>query len=402
MSRLSRGCLRCRQRRVRCDEARPVCQRCIKRNEICEGFRDEASLIFRDETTKTKSLFNAHGPSRTPEPELQCPAMRQRRSRSVEGLPNRRATRVSTNLSDLTNDEAGSIRFPNQEQLLEGSGTGIKSPLEDVSVDLFMEKYVLYPSNDTSSPGFLEHLPSMLKEVQVIGRSALRCAVLAAAYADESSVLNSRQLAQKALYYYGLALTALGESLGKSSKMPDDYDLMTVVMLDIFETFHTHDRTMKGMHAQGMAQILRLREDLCHSPRGWSLFRLAHHRIQKEQLAFNMAPCSFPESGNWIAHLNDDIPFVHLEKDAMRINKICKRVRSFQNASNIDENVSTLLEMTNELLTLDREVSGWRQSARWAYTNVDTAELAPFDSSHIPLTKTIEIHRDIWLIYEWN
>ncbi len=40
------------QRRVLCDEGRPACQRCIHRNEICEGYRDESSLIFRNETNK--------------------------------------------------------------------------------------------------------------------------------------------------------------------------------------------------------------------------------------------------------------------------------------------------------------------------------------------------------------
>lgn len=95
----------------------------------------------------------------------------------------------------------------------------------------------MYPCNQTSSPGFLEHLPYMFKEVNVEGRHALRWAVQAAAYADVSNNQEdeSNALASKALQCYGLALKALGESLSTPGKEPDDYDLMAVVVLDIFE-----------------------------------------------------------------------------------------------------------------------------------------------------------------------
>jgi hypothetical protein len=111
----------------------------------------------------------------------------------------------------------------------------LETSIEDESVDQFMEKYVIHPCNDSSSSGFLEHLPSMFQEVNVEGRFALRWAVRAAAYADLAKDRNNDQLAQKALYCYGLSLSALGQSLAELGKAPDDYDLMTVVMLDIFE-----------------------------------------------------------------------------------------------------------------------------------------------------------------------
>lgn len=75
----------------------------------------------------------------------------------------------------------------------------------------------------------------MFKDVNVEGRYALRWAVQAAAYADVSQSQESNALASKALQCYGMALGALGESLSTPGKEPDDYDLMTVVVLDIFE-----------------------------------------------------------------------------------------------------------------------------------------------------------------------
>jgi hypothetical protein len=37
-----------------------------------------------------------------------------------------------------------------------------------------------------------------------------------------------------------MSLGALGQSLAEPGKAPDDYDLMTIVMLDIFEVFFSH------------------------------------------------------------------------------------------------------------------------------------------------------------------
>ena len=95
---------------------------------------------------------------------------------------------------------------------------------------------MLYPCNSNSSQGFLEHLPNLFTDVNVEGRWALRYAVQAAAAADASRNQSMGSgLANRALDLYGKALSALGKSLSEQDRVPDDYDLMTVVVLDIFE-----------------------------------------------------------------------------------------------------------------------------------------------------------------------
>ncbi|KAM3074589.1 hypothetical protein ACMFMG_008018 [Clarireedia jacksonii] len=49
----SRGCLTCRRRRVRCDETRPVCERCTKSHMECEGY--EKSFKFVDERSRAET-----------------------------------------------------------------------------------------------------------------------------------------------------------------------------------------------------------------------------------------------------------------------------------------------------------------------------------------------------------
>lgn len=110
-----------------------------------------------------------------------------------------------------------------------------KRAVEDEAVSDFIDKYVIYPCSESSSSGFLEHLPSLFKEVNVKGRYALRWAVKATAFADRSTGGDDDDAAIKALEFYGRSLAALEKSLSTKGKAPDDYDLMTVVMLDIFE-----------------------------------------------------------------------------------------------------------------------------------------------------------------------
>ncbi|KAI0016872.1 hypothetical protein F4780DRAFT_782815 [Xylariomycetidae sp. FL0641] len=364
MSRMSRGCLRCRQRRVKCDQGRPSCQRCIKRDELCQGYRDDASLIFRDETDKTTRTVEAASSGHA------YPSRHHRRSRSSSD------SHASTNNVGL-------------------------AP-EDAAVEAFMQNYVVQPCNQKSSPGFLEHLPCMYKEVNVNGRYALRWAVQAAACADGSRDARGGASQCEALHYYGRSLSAFAKSLSTPGKVPDDYDLMTVVMLDIFENVFFESPSMRGSHAQGMAQILRLRgHEQFHNPRGWSLFQLAHHKLLKQQLAFKLkAPEEFK---SWITTLDDDTPSVRLDKDVINITHLCERARELEaSLSNNDLSAWKLLEVIDELYELDRTVVSWRENSRWSYNIVKYHELTATKSSLHPLTERIELHPDWWMAYEWN
>jgi len=65
------------------------------------------------------------------------------------------------------------------------------------------------------------------------------------------------------------------------------------------KTLYIPKEAAKDSHAQGMAQILRLRgPDLVHNSRGWSLFRLAHHRIVRDQTARSLMMLKVPSKNN--------------------------------------------------------------------------------------------------------
>ncbi|KIH89099.1 hypothetical protein SPBR_06595 [Sporothrix brasiliensis 5110] len=46
----STGCQMCRTRRIKCDEAKPACNQCIRTNRTCPGYKSKIDLLFRNET----------------------------------------------------------------------------------------------------------------------------------------------------------------------------------------------------------------------------------------------------------------------------------------------------------------------------------------------------------------
>lgn len=220
-------------RHAKCDETRPHCRRCIGRNEICVGYKDESDLIFRHQTEKVVAKATAR-----PEPPKQSSpsdagsisggSRTLVRSASLDSLSQNSTT--ATSLLDFL--EPGE---PPACQQLKVSRDEF-SQVRDRAVSNFFEKYVMYPG-DSSKMGFLEHLPCLFGEVNVEGRFALRWAVQAAALADASRECqpDATGLATQALDCYGNALAALRRSLSEKGKVPDDYDLMAVVVLDFFE-----------------------------------------------------------------------------------------------------------------------------------------------------------------------
>jgi hypothetical protein len=116
------------------------------------------------------------------------------------------------------------------------------------------------------------------------------------------------------------------------------------------------------------------------------------------------------ESREWIDQLNEDLPFVHLEKNAAEIKDVCERAAALQESllrnANADGplNATSPLEIINELLQVDRQVVSWRANPRWAYKMVPVSDFSTFgpDPTVAPLTDMVELHADIWMIYEWN
>ncbi|KAF7542631.1 hypothetical protein G7Z17_g11413 [Cylindrodendrum hubeiense] len=369
----------------KCDGGRPSCQRCLTRNELCVGYRDEADLIFQHETDKVALKSQAESISSSSSTRT-----RRTRSRSLE----RPSAAQPLDTSNL--------KLPSAMPWLKTPPSERDPPaVEDRAVAIFMDKYVIYPCHESSSPGFLEHLPCLFSEVNVDGRHALRWAVQAAGIAELSREQNSELLAPRALECYGQALSALGKSLAEKGKTPDDYDLMAVVILDMFESLFMPDAPV-GSHTQGMAHILRLRgHEQFHDPRGWSLFRLAHHRLQKHQLAKQIAP--LPESEVWLDSLNEEVSTVRLEKDALEISTMCQKANEILRSLSAETlSLEQFLDLFPQMTRLDQKAALQRCKPEWHFKTLQRSEVVGNQDVISRFPEKIELHRDVWMAYEWN
>ncbi|KAF5566400.1 negative acting factor [Fusarium napiforme] len=345
-------------------------------------FQHETAKVVLKSQTCTPSSSSRSNSSRSPRDN-------RTRSRSVERV------------SESSFSSTASINLPAAFPWLKDQSKTEPASKDEQIANIFMEKYVLLPCNESSSPGFLEHLPCLFKEVNIEGRYALRFAVQACAFADFSREQGSEELVKRSLECYGSALSALGQSLAEKNKTPDDYDLMTVVMLDIFETLFMPDSSIAGAHAQGMAHILRLRgHEQFHDPRGWGLFRLAHHRL-KQQLAKQFNP--LPESQDWFDKLNDDMASVKLEKDGLAINQVCQKANHLLNSIDVGGvEAHKLLDLVDAMLRLDQEAASWRKKPEWRFQTRNRQEILDNRESNFWLPEYIQLHPDLWMAYEWN
>lgn len=214
--------------------------RCVTRDERCIGYRDENDLLFENETDKVvkrnQAVVNTAATAlsawASPPSAASQSSASSRRGRTRSLSPSCRNKSASNTSSPYTNNEI----HPWTAETAAGPGLKDRGVATDMAVSRFFDRYVLYPCSDASTAGFLEHLPCLFKEVNVEGRQALRWAVKATALADLSRLEESDPGAAGAAFdCYGEALTGLRESLSERGKVPDDYDLMTVVVLDIFE-----------------------------------------------------------------------------------------------------------------------------------------------------------------------
>ena len=198
------------------------------------------------------------------------------------------------------------------------------------------------------------------------------------------------------------------------------------MLIDI-QTVYLHDSKASGSHTVGMAQILRLRgPNQIYGARGWSLFRLSHHRIvripsllsfplspslcmkmlmetiqQKQQLISKLS--LLPESDAWLDSLNDEMTEIRIEKDNHKISKVCARGRELLQAlGDGGASAEEFLDMVKEMHDLDQATTTWRAGPDWVFKTIHRSEIIHGEEAALFFPEFVQLHRDVWIAYEWN
>ena len=108
-------------------------------------------------------------------------------------------------------------------------------------------------------------------------------------------------------------------------------------------------------------------------------------------------------SEDWLDFLNEELPYVRIEKDNFQIKQICSRARDLlKSLDNLKENAHRVLDTIKEMHKLDQIATTWRQGPAWAYKVVHRSEIDR-DWSKVPeFPEYVQLHHDVWIAYEWN
>lgn len=153
----------------------------------------------------------------------------------------------------------------------------------DQIIGLFFSHHVLTTDVYTNClPGYLEELPPMYHNAST--DSALVESVKAVSLMgalSRNELERGSAFHDMALRSYSQALRKLRMDLENPETATEDATLMTIIMLDQMETYAYPDRSLPlGAHFAGLIYVMQLRgQAQLFSRRGWSLFRVAHHRL---------------------------------------------------------------------------------------------------------------------------
>ncbi|KAJ5748276.1 uncharacterized protein N7511_009972 [Penicillium nucicola] len=157
------GCLRCKQRRRRCDETKPSCQECSKKGHTCPGYEKQNlkwRYVFKDDNPETAQSAS---PTETPK-SLATDSF------ETTHLAQESEWKVFPHESEHQQDIAGSTalgQLPDIEDPtniwfnLESGLPGMEMDNDDEQNSLSILRKQL---SDTSIPSFLIQLPAMLVE----------------------------------------------------------------------------------------------------------------------------------------------------------------------------------------------------------------------------------------------
>ncbi|KAK7221621.1 hypothetical protein V2G26_009624 [Clonostachys chloroleuca] len=243
--RLSRGCSRCKQRKLKCDETKPSCTRCLKYGKPCPGY--EKNLVIRQEGTK----FQVQDPS----------------SGAVAVLPKPGRSHRGSSSSGSSSGSSGSGSY--SQHIIDpndfiSTSLGVIPSWDSEALGYFMHQYVLPEANDCS--GYLHFLPKTYLESPE--SSSIRVAVKASAYLSLYRYSKTKEHEIQAHTWHHHAIRGLLEQLRSGHEATSEETVVTMILLSIFDDIDGRGGHQKiNPHLNGLIHILqRSNRSLINAP----------------------------------------------------------------------------------------------------------------------------------------
>ena len=245
------GCQRCRQRKLKCDETKPICQKCTRAGYECV-YRDSFDAHLRDQTEETVERAKQKWRARAQRSSQSPPSQETSRAQSSS-----RRDPPSRSISHAREDRI-SPRYSLAAALGDPNGS-LEISYQDLAINRFFYDFVIHTPDSTSTKlgGHMSFLPDLYQ--QSAQDSALVSATLAAAYANFNGRMKTSKAPSGGRKQYGLALKLTRDALESPSDKHEDGTLLAVYLLCLYEIiqYPKHNRGFWGVHLDGVVAVVR-------------------------------------------------------------------------------------------------------------------------------------------------
>ncbi|KAH8694179.1 hypothetical protein BGW36DRAFT_430199 [Talaromyces proteolyticus] len=402
----SKGCGQCRSRKIKCDQGRPACWQCTRMGRECSGYRDELSLMFRDESESVRRKAGS-----SPSPSATSASGRKTLSRSPRpAFPGQKAASVATSGSTTSIEDIG-FDFDSNSEHRFLTGQARQSPLGmHPTTSLSRQEAVCFFLQSHAIPGTLLMTDALTHFLMQSGGSlaqqAIQSSIVAVASAMLARVRNDASLRQEARREYGATLRLVNKTLADTNEAKTNQALGAVVLLSLYEIVTS--RTPQGIeawtnHIHGAAALLEHRGiQQLQTEVGIRLFLHLRYQIIISCLQRDVrVPSSLLESSKL-----DIIPQL---KDALG-NKL---IMIIGNLSNLRANIHSKAfnnpqEVLSAACALEADLVSWMAALPPDFT-YSSHTLMPLDRNFEhrcrgirPYNNEYHIYPDIWAPSCWN
>ncbi|KAJ5756466.1 hypothetical protein N7533_006009 [Penicillium manginii] len=301
----SKGCGHCRSRKIRCDQVRPACSQCVRAKRDCPGYRDQLSLMFRDESssvvkkasagssTTTSSASSSSRPKRTPG--------RSPRTASPDGNSQSDSSPGEASYTSLLDFNADPLSGPLMQHLQQlQQPWQIPMEVQPVSVPS-QEEAMSFLFRSNAIPGSFwmsDFVTKFLAQAgDQVGAQAMRASMTAVASAMLCRVRKMNSLRDVARKEYVNALNLLNIALADIEEAKTNQALGAVVLLAVYELVTARaprDIALWTNHISGATALLDLRgTDQLKTEAGIRLFLHLRYQII---ISCIQRDCHVPES----------------------------------------------------------------------------------------------------------
>ncbi|RBR03947.1 hypothetical protein FVER53590_28828 [Fusarium verticillioides] len=344
------GCERCRRRRIKCDRAKPQCQRCVKYGTTCPGYPQPQDVRFRHETSKVTAKAEHFA------------AVDQRLPRGLELVPSLPEER-NLNCNRSANKSLDLQLAPYVAQSW------------DTALTQFFFDQVLMPV------GWYSHLPQL--HYQAPPDSCIRVTISAASLFVAANQSHDAGMLQKARRTYGAALQAINSSIAHPERCLEDETLACVLLLHVLDHLTGNSSVPNMSHLNACAQLVKMRE-----AKGFRTRRthdLAHSVvIQAQPWLMQGLPVDGGTLGNeaihkWLWMLTSQTPAARMAALSLEVGTLRNRaIRLLTHGIHgISSLIHSLDHLIEDIVSLEARIADWQTHCEPRWVQMKTALRTP-------------------------